>query len=213
MPNIEVIVQPRPTYIDIVPPPAMALEYVKGLAKWGQVVGDIADQADLVAALAAKLEAADLLFSAILGNASDNASLVAYMLSHKYIPLHFHWAQSNPADGVVYYIGAAGWALSTSTAIPHIKSPADLTVFAATITSRNNISGTPEPVTFRAMVNGADHTITTNYVFNNAPPCALLVEGLNISLPKDADVYIKMVTPNWATNPTNTSGSVTLWCR
>lgn len=157
---------------------------------------------------------AEVVFSDIGGNASDNASLVAYVLSQRYITMAYHWTTTNPSDATTYFIGTAGLGLSTSSSNSHGVAPITGTIHTVAITSRNN-NATTEAVTFAISINGGLATnVTTTYVMTaGAGLIQQLITGLSIAVTAGDQVLVQMITPTWATNPTNTAGSVVLYIR
>lgn len=126
--------------------------------------------------------------------------------------LQFACLGYNPADDTTYYIGiTAGQSPNTTDNRARIYIPKAGNIIRADIVFFNaSGNGTAEASTISLRLNSTTDTSLSAAVDNSTNPFIVNKTGLSIAVVAGDYFEIKWVTPAWATNPTGTriSGSV-----
>ena len=116
-----------------------------------------------------------------------------------------------PMDGTTYYIGPSSGIVAATEANRRWQFPYATTIRNLSIALGQTTAGTSEAVSvyLRNSTAGTETlvgTFTSNFTAGTA--AFFNFSGLNISIPNTTDNWtLKIVTPSWATNPSNWTGS------
>lgn len=126
-----------------------------------------------------------------------------------------HSVFTTPVDATTYYFGCLPSLAMSTSRLSQFTIPTAITLDYWSLTIR--VTGTPsnENVSYYVRVNDTtDYTITTTIDLTTAVTDEVYSYGTfssPISLNAGDKITIKMVTPTWATNPTQYTSSVTLF--
>lgn len=113
----------------------------------------------------------------------------------------------NPADSTTYYFGNALTANALTTQLRRIYWPKTGTITSITGCIVTSGAGSAENSTLYIRLNNTTDYLITSSLKWNASVVPFQITGLSISVTSNGTDYgeFKLVTPVWATNPTNTS--------
>lgn len=145
-------------------------------------------------------------WGAITGTITNQTDLVNYVKG--YVLNLRTTGYFNPSDNTLYFIGQEPTPFTTSAVLP-VYVPKAGTIKNIQITSRC-IAGTSENSTFILFINDVlNATLTSTYKFNTA--LTNVNTAVNISVNSNDYLYLRWLTPNWATNPINVRFNVNIY--
>ena len=112
----------------------------------------------------------------------------------------------NPADSTTYFIKSAS-VITTQNSATRIYIPTNGTISKCYLLT-SCTTGTNESSTLSIRLNDTTDTTVSSAVTFNASPGSFSNTGLSISVSTGDFIEFKLVTPAWATNPTNVRLSV-----
>lgn len=110
------------------------------------------------------------------------------------------------ADSTIYYMAVTGLAPSSTEGHHRVYVPTDCVITSVTLyVNKGATAGTAQNVTAYIRKNATtDNLITSTWQWTTANGYdAVTVTGLSIAITAGEFFAIKIITPNWATNPTN----------
>lgn len=155
--------------------------------------------------------------SAMIGGApvtSVNGSTGAVTVSSLGYSLEFFCSQAAPADSTTYYCGSNDRDdASTTSTFMQLQVPKAGTVKAAYVSWYNNSTlATSESVQIYFRLNDTtDTTISTTVNLSTVRAVYTSATGLSTAVVAGDKINIKVITPAWATNPTNQRWMVILY--
>lgn len=130
---------------------------------------------------------------------------------------HFCWGHAGPADSTTYYGASMCAAVGTATIVSSTYTAvADYVHKACTIKSvsyRFRLSaGTNESVQVYIRHNDTTDFGNATFDWSAGAPVRQDITGLSQAIAAGDTLAVKVVTPAWATNPTNITGSAVVYC-
>jgi len=137
------------------------------------------------------------------------------LLNRDTFTIRMNWATYSLADATTYYFAESAASLTSSATLYLYKFPFDCKLVGASIYSMNgtnNASAESSTVYFR-LNNTTDVLLSNAVSFGGTAPVSNIttVTGLSQSITAGNTANLKIVTANWATNPTGASLFVLLY--
>lgn len=112
---------------------------------------------------------------------------------------------ASPADSTTYWLGNIGLPISITKAehlIPYRYLPSKIQQIAFEVSTQGTLAST-ENASLYITVNSTDHLVTNAFQLGHAAQQHIDFSSLDIDVDTGDDISLKIVTPVWATNPTN----------
>lgn len=148
----------------------------------------------------------------------DSSSAIGYCLAAGWAA----FGVLTPADATTYYFGYVG--NNSTTSSPQGRDiPVPVSGSIRTVGIMIYVTGTPatsEDSTFSVEIYSSNGTFVSSNIISTTIKWNVAtrdnrytITGLNIPITQGQFIAIKMVTPTWVTNPTNTFGSVLMYVK
>jgi hypothetical protein len=112
---------------------------------------------------------------------------------------------ASPADSTTYYVGHPGWSVTTSKSFSQIQFSADAGYLNRIHVrfERGGTTATDENSSVYLLINTTEYLLSDTVKLGYTQFINLDIDYLAIALEYGDVINLKIVTPAWATNPTN----------